>query len=792
MEPPVGEGDPIRVVIGIFQAEVGRCASGPSVGGFHHDNECERIGVAIGIPDPVGHVVGTGRGGRAGQAAHAGGGVEGQARHGWREAVRQRAVASAGLGQRQCRDRRADGVRLIARAAAGGETRRSVGGRFREANVQSVIALDPAAVARDADVIRAGGDVFGNPKVRSRAAVVVPAQFGAVGVLQPPERVGAAGGVRLQRARRVYDDAEIIHVAGGEVALRVRLRLDLGRGGAVVAVVPGYAAARRGAGGGLNDRPRSYAPVLDRATAGTLASVAPAGVFEVRPVVEVDRHDASGGADTAVARQIRRPTPRGQIGQRVADLVGRFHAAGGGFHRDVEVAPVAVAGGVAHAVGHQPGALLRRRAGKFARRRIEAQARYFRREAVPELAVPAARGRQRQRVDCRARREGRIVQSRTQVQRHGSGIQRPPDAAAPVRDRVRGVDATGGVPAGGGRIEVNVHRARLPAVVREREKPRVAAGPLEPVRAFLAHLSAVRQPDGGAKPALSQHSEFHPVQPIPAHDDAVQEPRPERRLVPRRPSRHGGRGQVAPGAAGIDRHVDCVDRAVRLHRQPPVAGPGAQPAREYSAVSGLEMLRGERPRGAVRQRQLHRSPGGGHPGVVAGPDHDPRRPVARVDQPQPALLRGVGGGMENRHVVAVRIRARVSRLQHRVVDRRERAVARAHVGGGHNGNLRIDKQTHIPGEAAEAARQTFGRVAGPKLRGGELHRRPGGQFQRNGPGAGARVVDGDNLNIPGLVRAVDDPQHALRRAAGLRGHEPRNRVPLRLRGDRQRNQGREK
>ena len=183
---------------------------------------------------------------------------------------------------------------------------RARGGRARlrscEAHVQRVVARDPAAVARDADEVRAGGDVLGNTEVRPRAPVVVPAQHGAVGVLQPSERVGAAAGVRLQRARRVENDAEVVHVAGGEVGFGVRHRRDIGRGGAVVAGVPGYAAARRRAAGGLNDRPRRDAPVLDRATARTLAGVAVAGVLEVRPVVEFGRHDATGGADTAVAR----------------------------------------------------------------------------------------------------------------------------------------------------------------------------------------------------------------------------------------------------------------------------------------------------------------------------------------------------------------------------------------------------------------------------------------------------------------------------------------------------------
>ena len=470
--------------------------------------------------------------------------------------------------------------------------------------------------------------------------------------------------------------------------------------------------------------------------------------------------------------------------------MGRFPA-GGRLHCDVEIPPVAVAGGVAHAVGHQPGALLRGRAGEFARGRIEAQARHLGREAVREPAVTAARRGKRQRINGRSHCEVEIVRTGIQVHRQGPGIQHPPVAAAPVLDPFGGVNAPGGEPAGGGRIEVINARARLSAVVPHRQMPGVAADPLEPVPAFHADLHSVME-GRDTQPVVGQKTKLHAIQPIPAHDHALEETRLERRLVLRRPTSCGRRGQVVPLAVGAYRHVDCLYRPIGGHRKPPVAGPGPQSASEQPAVAGFQLRRRKRSCGAARQCQFHRAPGGGHPGVVPCRNCHPRRRLAWIDQAQTALLRGVGGWTENCHTVTVRARAGVPRLQHRVVDRRERATARTHKGRRHDGDVRIDQQANVPGEAAESARQTLGRVPGLKLRGGDLHCRPGVQFEGNRPGSGPRVVDGDNLRGPGLDRGVDDPQHALCSAAGLRGNEPRDRVPLRLRSRRKPQQGREK
>ena len=93
--------------------------------------------------------------------------------------------------------------------------------RFGKAHMQCVAARVPAAEARDPDEIRAGGDILGNPEVRALPAVVVAGQLRAAGVLQPPERVGAAAGVGLQRARAAHLDAEVIRVAGDQRARRV-------------------------------------------------------------------------------------------------------------------------------------------------------------------------------------------------------------------------------------------------------------------------------------------------------------------------------------------------------------------------------------------------------------------------------------------------------------------------------------------------------------------------------------------------------------------------------------------
>ena len=92
----------------------------------------------------------------------------------------------------------------------------------------------------------AGGYVLGNPEVRARATVVVRPQHGAVGVLQPPARINPTTGVHVQRARRVHDDSEVIHVARLQHPFRFRFRFDTCRRGPVVAVIAATGLHRNG------------------------------------------------------------------------------------------------------------------------------------------------------------------------------------------------------------------------------------------------------------------------------------------------------------------------------------------------------------------------------------------------------------------------------------------------------------------------------------------------------------------------------------------------------------------
>ena len=152
-----------------------------------------------------------------------------------------------------------------------------------------------------------------------------------------------------------------------------------------------------------------------------------------------------------------------------------------------------------------------------------------------------------------------------------------PAPADPVPVRIVAAGAAGGKPAARAGREVQVGAALVAVVVLERQPARVSANARV---AVTAHGG-----DGGASGLhrLGEPLAVHGIEREPpaarfVDQAAAEEALAERLHIRRRRPPHGGGGEIVPvpGRGGDD--VQHLQRPIRRHRQPPLAGARAQPA----------------------------------------------------------------------------------------------------------------------------------------------------------------------------------------------------------------------
>ena len=96
-------------------------------------------------------------------------------------------------------------------------------------HLERVASRGVSAETPDRHIVGAGAHRTRDAEVHARAPVVIRRQHRAVPVQQGPVGVGAAAGVQLKRAGAVDVDAEVVHIARGQLRGGVRRHAD-GRG----------------------------------------------------------------------------------------------------------------------------------------------------------------------------------------------------------------------------------------------------------------------------------------------------------------------------------------------------------------------------------------------------------------------------------------------------------------------------------------------------------------------------------------------------------------------------------
>ena len=205
-------------------------------------------------------------------------------------------------------------------------------------------------------------------------------------------------------------------------------------------------------------------------------------------------------------------------------------------------------------------------------------------------------------------------------------------------------------------------------------------------------------------------------------------------------------------AGGAAQQAEHVNLPVRRHREFPLACAVAQRAGQSSAVSGLQLHRGERARRARRQLQTHRV--AGRCAVVVHPVDGHRRcRVAGVDEAKQAALVFVAGGVEDHHLAAVGLarRAIVQRSQ-------EPAGQGAGVHGHVHIELRRQMQAPVSPALAEGACQRLVRVSSFQIAGIEVDLLARLQAYRHRVlGRVAGVVEGVDSHVSTALGAVGQP-----------------------------------
>ena len=174
---------------------------------------------------------------------------------------------------------------------------------------------------------------------------------------------------------------------------------------------------------------------------------------------------------------------------------------------------------------------------------------------------------------------------------------------------------------------------------------------------------------------------------------------------------------------------------------------------------------GDRAGSSRRHGELHRAFGPGAV-IVRTFDLHLRVAISGVDQPQPALLRHVLAGIEYRDVVVPRFN-----LRDDIVDARHEAVSSADEGERQDVEIGLELEPPVALTVADSARESLVRIPRFEVLGIEVPARVRTDGEGDCCGLIAVVVDGEDLHLAGLIRAVDDPNESHERIVSRRQDE---------------------
>ena len=247
-----------------------------------------------------------------------------------------------------------------------------------------------------------------------------------------------------------------------------------------------------------------------------------------------------------------------------------------------------------------------------------------------------------------------------------------------------------------------------------------------------------------------------PLPPVRVRRRREQRRQGQRRAVPGLRARRRGRRQVGQVPGRRLQQAHRLHRAVRRHREPPLARAVAQRPVEARRAA-LQLRRRQRARRAARQRQRNRRPRRG--ARVVGARHgDPHRPRPRVAQPQQAPLPPVACRVEEG-----REQAPVGLGRERPGQRRHEPVGHARVGRRRHVRPGQQQPPTAPGRRPGPRRKALGGAAALQLRGAEVRRAAGRQPQRRVRRRHPAAVDGRDRDGAAPPAPVQHPHEAVPR-----------------------------